>query len=91
MMGMAELYGRAVIEERLKPRQFAEIAAYVRREYGPGIGPGFLFAEMANGTAGKPRKRPGETADRVVHAITRAIRAIVPGNGNAGKAPNSAR
>jgi hypothetical protein len=91
MMGMADAYGRAVIEERLKPRQFAEIAAYVRREYGPGIGPGFLLAEVANGTAGKPRKRPGATADRVIHAIAKAVRALVPGNGHEGKASSPTR
>lgn len=91
MFGMAEAYGRAVIEERLKPRQFAEIAAYVRREYGPGIGPGFLLAEVANGAAGKPRKRPGATADRVIHAIAKAVKSLVPGNGREGKTSNPTR
>ena len=42
---MMAMYGSALIEERMKPRRFAEIAAYVRQEYGPGVGPEFLFAK----------------------------------------------
>ena len=91
MFGIAEAYGKAVVEGRRNPGNLAEIAAYVRREYGPGIGPGFLLAEIANGTAGKPRKRPGATADRVIRAISRALKAIVPGNGRERKASNPAR
>ena len=73
---MMAAYGRAVIEDRLKPRQFAEIAAYVRREYGPGIGPGFLLEAAANGAAEKPR---GLIAKDLLRAFARTVKSLVPG------------
>ena len=79
---MMAAYGRAVIEDRLKPRQFAEIAAYVRREYGPGIGPGFLLEAAANGAAEKPR---GLIAKDLLRAFARTVKSLVPGNGREGK------
>ena len=87
---MMEAYGRAVMEDRLKPRQFAEIAAYVRREYGAGIGPDFLLAAVANGTAGKPRRR-GLDVEDVFRAIARAVKALVPGNGQERKVSSPTR
>jgi hypothetical protein len=90
---MMEVYGRAVIEERLQPRQFAEIAAYVRREYGPGVGPGFLLAGIANGAAGGPRKRRIRVSRGVIRTLAKAMKALVNGGGNVrkAKAPNSSR
>ena len=88
---MMEMYGRAIVEERLRPRKFAEIATYVRNEYGPGIGPAFLFAGMANGgVAGKPRKQ-WTTSRGVIRTLAKAMRALVPGNGRKAKAPSPAR
>jgi len=88
---MMEMYGRAIVEDRLRPRKFAEIATYVRNEYGPGIGPAFLFAGMANGgVAGKPRKQ-WTTSRGVIRTLAKAMRALVPGNGRKAKAPSPAR
>ena len=81
---MMEMYGKAVIDERLKPRHLAEIAGYVRREYGLGTGPGFLLAAMDDRDAQKPRRdRP---VDALLRALAKAMKAIVPGNGNGRKA-----
>src|SRR5207245_9023294 len=66
---MAEAYGRALIEERMKPRRHAEIAAYVRHESGRGTGPEFLLAQGANaGGSRPPRRRPPQRV-AVFHAI----------------------
>ena len=83
---MQQLYGRAVVEERIKPRHLAELAEYVRHEYGPATGPGFVLAELANGTA--PKARKGLWA-----SVAKAAKALVPGNGNGrkAKAPQSVR
>ncbi len=82
---MMEMYGRAIVEERLRPQRFAEIAAYVRSEYGPGIGPEFLFADMAAGAAGKPRKQREPASAGVFRTLARAMKAIVSGTGNGRK------
>jgi hypothetical protein len=87
---MMEMYGRAVMEERLKPRQHAELAAYVRREYGSSIGPGFLLAEIANGTSGKGRRRR-DSAAGILHAFARAVKALVPANTRLGKTSTDPR
>ena len=81
---MMEAYGRAVVEERVTPRHLRELAAYLRWEYGPGTGPGFILAEMANGAAPPPAK--GKWAQGVFHALARAVRAVVPTNRNRRKA-----
>ena len=79
---MAEAYGRALIEERMKPRRHAEIAAYVRHEYGRGTGPEFLLAQVANaGVSGPPRRRFTESV-AVFNALARTLRALVVGNRN---------
>ncbi|HEX9341036.1 MAG TPA: hypothetical protein VF992_07710 [Thermoplasmata archaeon] len=83
---MMAMYGRAVIEERMKPHRFAEIAAYVRQEYGPGIGPEFLFAQAAAGAAGKWRRRRGAGSVGVFRTLAKAVKALVPGIGNGRKA-----
>ena len=81
---MMAMYGRAVIEERMKPRRFAEIAAYVRQEYGPGVGPEFLFAQ-ASGAPAKQR-RPREAGFvGMFRTLAKAVKALVPGTGNARK------
>ena len=82
---MIAMYGRAVIEERMKPRQFAEIAAYVRQEYGPGVGPEFLFAQ-ASGAPAKQRRRREAGSVGVFHTLAKAVKALVPGIGNVRKA-----
>ncbi len=82
---MMAMYGRAVIEERMKPRRFAEIAAYVRQEYGPGVGPEFLFAQ-ASGAPAKQRRRREAGSVGVFHTLAKAVKALVPGIGNARKA-----
>ncbi len=82
---MMAMYGRAVIEERMKPRRFAEIAAYVRQEYGPGVGPEFLFAQ-ASGAPAKQRRRREAGSVGMFRTLAKAVKAIVPGIGNARKA-----
>ena len=73
-------YGRAVVEDRLTPQRFAEIAAFVRSEYGRGIGPGFLVANALNGAAArKPRRRTQGSFTRGLRALAHAIRSLVAG------------
>lgn len=81
-----EAYGRAVVEERTKPRHLAELAAYLRHEYGPATGPGFVFAQMADGAARTPRKGPEAAPNGVLRTLATAVKALVPGNGNERKA-----
>jgi hypothetical protein len=90
---MMEAYGRAMIEDRLRPRQFAELAAYVRSEYGPRVGPAFLIAEAANGSAGGRRKRREAAAGGLIRTLAKAVKAlvIVGGNGRKAKASNPTR
>ena len=82
---MMAMYGSALIEERLKPRRFAEIAAYVRQEYGPGVGPEFLFAQ-ASGAPAKQRRRRKAGSVGVFHTLAKAVKVLVPGIGNVRKA-----
>lgn len=82
---MMAMYGRALIEERMKPRRFAEIAAYVRQEYGPGVGPEFLFAQ-ASGAPAKQRRRREAGSVGMFRTLAKAVKALVPGIGNARKA-----
>lgn len=83
---MHQLYGRAVVEERIRPRHLAELAEYLRHEYGPATGPGFVLAALADGTAPKARKS-------LWASVAKAARALVPANGNGRKAnaPQSVR
>jgi len=81
---MMDAYGRAVVEERVRPRHLAELEAYLRREYGPGTGTAFVFAEMANGTA--PSKPPRDRIG-VLHTLVNAAKRIVQGNGNGRRTP----
>jgi hypothetical protein len=87
---MAEAYGRALMEERLRPRRHAELAAYVRREYGPNIGPGFLLAEANGGATGPPRPRRSR-GPGLLAGIAKAMKALVAGNGRRAKIPDPAR
>ncbi len=90
---MMEAYGRAMIEDRLKPRQFAELAAYVHGEYGPRVGPGFLIAEAANGSARGRRRRREAAEGGLIRTLATAVKALVVGNGTVrkAKATNPAR
>lgn len=72
---MQQLYGWAVVEERIKPRHLAELAGYVRHEYGLATGPGLVLAALANGTA--PKARRGLWA-----SVAKAATTLVPHNGN---------
>ncbi len=83
---MMNLYGQAVVEERLKPRRLAELAGYVRMEYGPATGPGFLLAAMANGADGKPGRRRSPTSIGVLGTLIKAMKGLVAGNGAGRKA-----
>ena len=82
---MMELYGKAVVEERLKPRHLAELAAYVRMEYGPGVGPAFLLADTANGAGRKPWRRRSPASTGVLGSLVKAMRGLVAGNGDGRK------
>jgi hypothetical protein len=88
---MAAAYGTAVIEERLKPRRHAELAAYVRREYGPYVGPEFLLAEIANGGAWGPRGRRRAELSGVLTSLAKAMKVLIVGNGRKAKIPDAAR
>jgi len=81
---MMELYGKALMEERLKPRHHAEIERYMRWEYGPAVRPDFLFAAVADGAARRPgRSRP---LAGLVRALGRVAMAIVPRSANSRRA-----
>lgn len=80
---MFEAYGKAVVEERMRPRHLAELAQYLRLEYGPGTEPGWVVAEANGGRrAGIPAKANGG----VLRALKAAVRALVPNNGRGAKA-----
>jgi hypothetical protein len=88
---MATAYGTAVMEERMRPRRHAELAAYVHSEYGPNIGPGFLLAEVVNGgVTGPPRLRRG-TGRGILAGLAKAMKALVAGNGRKAQIPDPAR
>jgi len=87
---MATAYGTAVMEERMRPRRHAELAAYVSREYGPNIGPGFLLAEANGGAPGPPRLRRG-TGRGIFAGLAKAMKALVAGNGRKAQIPDPAR
>jgi len=87
---MAEAYGRAVMEERLRPRRHAELAAYVSSEYGPNIGPGFLLAEANGGSRSPPRRR--RTAGTGLFAgLAKAMKTLVAGKGRKARVADPAR
>lgn len=75
---MMDRYGKAVVEERVKPRHLAEVARYLRMEYGPGTGPGYLLAESADGSRRKAQGRTSTLA-RVGAALAAAFAALMPG------------
>ncbi len=77
---MLQKYGQAVVEERTKPQHLAELARYLRMEYGPGTEPGYILAEMAD-RARRSRRRRKRTLRRVVTALSKAMRALVTNNG----------
>ncbi|MFQ5837883.1 MAG: hypothetical protein ACE5HJ_03780 [Thermoplasmata archaeon] len=76
---MQHEYGKAVIRERTRPRHLAELANYLRMEYGPATGPGYFMAEMANGSR-RPRRRRRGVLKRALRALSGAVRTSVPGN-----------
>ncbi len=77
---MLQEYGKAVVEERTKPQHLGELARYLRMEYGPGTEPGYILAEMAD-RARRSRIRRTRTLRRVVTALSKVVRALVPNNG----------
>lgn len=70
-------YGRAVVEERLKPQHLAEVARYLRMEYGPGTEPGHLLASLADGSRPRSRGAP-RLLRRMAGALAGALRALMP-------------
>lgn len=77
-------YGKAVVEQRTKPQHLAELARYLRMEYGPGTGPGYFFAELADGARGRKAKR----TNGVVNALRKVVRALT-GNGDSPEASSA--
>ncbi len=77
---MQQEYGKAVVEERTRPQHLAELARYVRLEYGPGTGPGYFLAEMADG-ARRSRKRGRGTLKGVLHTLSKGVRVLLRNNG----------
>ncbi len=76
---MWDEYGKAVLEERRHPPHLAELSRYLRMEYGPGTGPGYLYAAMADGA--RRTKRGRRTPGRVLRTLSKVVRALLPGNG----------
>ncbi len=67
---MQQEYGKAVVKERTNPQQYAELSRYLRMEYGPSTGPGFLLRELAD-SAGPPHKG---LATRAYNALVKAAK-----------------
>lgn len=65
-------YGKAVAEERRRPRNSGELEKFLRWEYGPGTNMGFLLAERA---ARVPRRwrRPKLGLAKALKAIMDAL------------------
>ena len=85
---MMQAYGSVLVAQRMTSQRHAEIAAYVRNEYGRGTGPEFLFAQIANGAGRRPRRRP-EDPFAVFRTWAKAMKAFVGGNGGDRKATNA--
>lgn len=73
---MMDVYGKAIVEERLKPRHLAELAVYLRREYAPGTELGWLIGE-ANGAL--RQRNPPKANGGVLRAVVAALKGLVPG------------
>lgn len=71
-------YGKAVVRERTNSRQLAELTRYLRTEYGPGTGPGYFFAELADGA----RTRKARRTNGVLNVLRRVVRALTGTNGS---------
>ncbi len=76
---MQHEYGKAVVKHRTNPQHYAELARYLRMEYGPGTGPGYFLKEVVNGT--KTRKG---LAARAYNALASALKDLA----NAGRKSN---
>lgn len=55
---MLELYGRALVRERLGLNDGGEVGRYLRWEYGKGTGIGVLTVHARRGRALRSRRRP---------------------------------
>lgn len=55
---MLELYGRAIVHERLELNDGGEVGRYLRWEYGKGTGIGVLTVHARGGGALRSRRKP---------------------------------
>ncbi|MCI4371941.1 MAG: hypothetical protein L3J78_04760 [Thermoplasmata archaeon] len=88
---MMQGYASTLFAEGVRSRRHAEIAAYVRHEYGAGTGPEFLLAEVANGGAWGPRRRRLAEAAEALSVIAKAMKAFVGGADRKAKVADAAR
>lgn len=68
-------YGRAVMEERTRPRQLGELAHYVRLEYGAGTEPEFVLVDDVKRATPSRRRRDG-----TLRILSRGLRIRFPGS-----------
>ena len=80
---MMNVYGLAATNRWAESRD-TELARYVRQEYGPGVGTGFLYAAAAAG-ASRTRGRRSRTLAEGLRSVTRAFRARLLGKGRAAR------
>ncbi|HKZ90442.1 MAG TPA: hypothetical protein VJ300_09340 [Thermoplasmata archaeon] len=73
---MMPTHVRLLVEQRNGPRLSPELERYLRWEYGPDTGAGYLLAELERITARRPPKAR-RTARSIVRAITKALKALV--------------
>jgi len=79
---MLHTYGTAVVQEQTTPSRYREIAAYLRQEYEPGTGPGYLLAAASNTVA--LRRTTSRGSGRAVRAFVSSVRRLVPWRGAEG-------
>ncbi len=75
------------------PADLEAVARYVRWEYGPHTRVEYLLSEIVNG-APAPRSRGMEGLREAIHALARAVKSLVGGNGrraSAAEAPELVR
>lgn len=79
---MNHLYGMAVVQERTTPKVRWEVAEFVRWEYEPGTGLGYLLAAIAD--SAQPGRKNGSKVRRALRGFARRVQALA--NGHTGEA-----
>lgn len=74
---MNDMYGIAVVNERTTPRVRPEVADFVRREFEPGTGLGYLLAAVLDAT--QPPVEDGSRVRRALRGFGRRVRTVTHG------------